>query len=69
LDSQGISTVIHYPIPPHRQACYQEFNGCSLPIAETLADEVLSFPISPAMKFKEVEFVASVIRNFLEKKI
>lgn len=68
LEQQGISTVIHYPIPPHRQACYQEFQGHQLPIAETLADEVLSLPISPVMRIDEVEFVANSIKIFLAKK-
>ena len=69
LEQQGISTVIHYPIPPHRQTCYPEFQGHQSPIAEMLADEVLSLPISPAMGLNEVEFVTRAIVTFLEKKI
>jgi len=57
LEQQCISTVIHYPIPPHRQACYQDFKGHSLPISTILAEEVLSLPMSPAMTSEEVEFV------------
>lgn len=68
LEQQGISTVIHYPIPPHRQACYQEFQGRNLPIAEILADEVLSLPMSPAMTDEEVELVARTILTGLNKK-
>ena len=69
LDKQGVATVIHYPIPPHKQACYQEFQGHQLPIAEILADEVLSLPISPVMRFDEVEFVANSIKTCLAKQV
>ena len=46
LEQQGVSTVIHYPIPPHRQACYQDFKDCNLPVAETLAEQVLSLDVA-----------------------
>lgn len=59
LEQHGVSTVIHYPIPPHRQACYQDFRGHKLPIAELLAGEVLSLPMSPQMQTTEIEYVVS----------
>jgi dTDP-4-amino-4,6-dideoxygalactose transaminase len=68
LEKYGISTVIHYPIPPHKQTCYEEFKAFELPIADVLAEEVLSLPISPAMTDDEVEFVARVILIGLNKK-
>ena len=68
LEQIGVSTVIHYPIPPHRQACYQGFEGHSLPISEILAEEVLSLPMSPAMTTEEVELVGHKIITFLAKK-
>ncbi|AJP48546.1 erythromycin biosynthesis sensory transduction protein eryC1 [Rugosibacter aromaticivorans] len=61
LEQQGVSTVIHYPIPPHRQGCYQNFRRHNLPIAETLAGEVLSLPMSPAITAQEVERVADLV--------
>jgi dTDP-4-amino-4,6-dideoxygalactose transaminase len=67
LEQQGVSTVIHYPIPPHRQACYQDYQGHSMPNAEMLAKEVLSLPMSPAMSANEVERVARTITLILEK--
>ncbi len=67
LEQQGISTVIHYPIPPHRQACYQDFQGHHLPIAEMLAEEILSLPISPVMSVNEVEFVARAMETSYAK--
>ena len=57
LLSKGIHTLIHYPIPPHQQACYQEWNHLSLPIAETLAHEELSLPLNPTMTDAEVQYV------------
>ncbi len=68
LEHVGVSTVIHYPIPPHRQACYEGFRGHSLPISEILADEVLSLPMSPAMRQEEVELVSHAITTFLSGK-
>jgi dTDP-4-amino-4,6-dideoxygalactose transaminase len=65
LEQQGISTVIHYPTPPHRQPCYTSFSRYSLPIAESLANEVLSLPMSPAMTIEEVEYVSKSIRAFI----
>lgn len=61
LANHGISTVIHYPIPPHRQACYKGYKADNLPIAGMLADEVLSLPMSPAMTTEVVEFVGNTI--------
>lgn len=61
LEQRGISTIIHYPVPPHRQNCYQEFSDRSLPVAELLAGEVLSLPMSPALGDKEVEEVAQAV--------
>jgi dTDP-4-amino-4,6-dideoxygalactose transaminase len=67
LEQHRISTVIHYPIPPHRQACYQAYLGENLPVAELLAEEVLSLPMSPAMSDDEVAFVARTIVTGLSK--
>ena len=64
LDQHGVSTVIHYPIPPHRQACYQGFRDHKLPIAELLAREVLSLPMSSALQGEEVAYVAESVAGF-----
>lgn len=63
LEQRGVSTVIHYPIPPHRQACYQDFSGYNLPIAEKLADEVLSLPMLPLLSRDDVNWVAQVLNG------
>lgn len=65
LEQQGISTVVHYPIPPHLQACYQDFKASDLPLAEMMAKEVISLPMSPAMQAEDVELVAGAILRFL----
>ncbi|PHS74801.1 MAG: erythromycin biosynthesis sensory transduction protein eryC1 [Porticoccus sp.] len=67
LSSHGIDTVIHYPIPPHKQECYRGQYTESLQIAEQLAGEVLSLPMSPVLSDEEVHYVASAIRSFHER--
>lgn len=64
LERQGIGTVIHYPIPPHRQGCYAAFAGAALPVAERLAAEVLSLPMSSVMDDEDVDAVVSALRCF-----
>lgn len=62
LEQQGVTTVIHYPIPPHQQVCYRDYAGQSLPVAEFLAGEVLSLPMFPALKTAEIDQVSAAIR-------
>ncbi|MBP8789830.1 MAG: DegT/DnrJ/EryC1/StrS family aminotransferase [Breznakibacter sp.] len=64
LADQGVQTLIHYPIPPHQQACYRDWNGLSFPITEQIHKEVLSLPISPVMTNEEVEKVVKILNNF-----
>ena len=65
LEKYAVSTVIHYPIPPHKQVCYQGFLSSDLPVAEMLAREVLSLPMSPTMKAEEMEYVAKKLGEAL----
>ena len=64
LKDNGIQTIIHYPIPPHKQECYKDWNNMQLPITEQIAQEELSLPISPVMTDEEVETVIKVINSF-----
>jgi dTDP-4-amino-4,6-dideoxygalactose transaminase len=64
LLEQGVQTLIHYPIPPHKQKCYQQFNHLSLPITETIHYEVLSLPISPILSLEEVGKVVEILNKF-----
>lgn len=64
LMQNNIQTIIHYPIPPHRQACYPEWNVLSFPVTEQIHAQELSLPISPILTWEEVENVVSVINRF-----
>lgn len=64
LTDNGVGTVIHYPIPPHKQECYKEWNNLSFPITEYIANHELSLPIGPTITISEVGKVISLINNF-----
>lgn len=64
LADRGVQTLIHYPIPPHRQECYKEWNSLSFPITERLSAEELSLPISPVMTPEEVRAVVETVNAF-----
>ncbi len=64
LEVNGVQTIIHYPIPPHKQECYQEWNALSLPITEQIAQQELSLPVSPVMEMREVRKVVELINRF-----
>lgn len=64
LREHGVETLIHYPIPPHRQACYSEWHSLSLPVTEQLSREELSLPISPVMTDDEVSEVIRLVNLF-----
>lgn len=68
LNKSDIGTLIHYPIPPHLQEAYADLNykKGDLPVAEQLANEVLSIPIWPGMAEKEVDKVIIAIKNYFE---
>ena len=68
LAENGVGTVIHYPIAPHKQECYanEVWNTpqLSLPITEMLADSELSLPISPTMTLEEAEEVVRLVNSW-----
>jgi dTDP-4-amino-4,6-dideoxygalactose transaminase len=64
LEMNGVGTVIHYPIPPHKQECYKEWNNFSLPITEQIAAQELSLPIGPSITMEEVKEVVKLINIF-----
>ncbi|WP_321298655.1 DegT/DnrJ/EryC1/StrS family aminotransferase [Marinifilum fragile] len=64
LSENGIQTLIHYPIPPHKQECYKQLNILAYPVTERIHEEVLSLPISPVMSLDEAKTVVTVINNF-----
>ena len=64
LMEKGIQTLIHYPIPPHRQQCYAEWNELQLPITEKIHETELSLPISPVLSREDAEQVIQAINTF-----
>ena len=64
LADNGVQTIIHYPIPPHKQECYKEMNDMVLPVTEQIHNEELSLPISPVLTAEEVSYVVEVINKF-----
>jgi dTDP-4-amino-4,6-dideoxygalactose transaminase len=64
LSMNGIQTVIHYPIPPHKQKALSGWNNLSFPITEKIHDEVLSLPISPVLTMNEVGFIIAVLNKY-----
>jgi dTDP-4-amino-4,6-dideoxygalactose transaminase len=64
LKAAGIDTLIHYPIPPHHQQAYRDFNQMSLPLTELIHQEVVSLPIGPAMGMDEVTKVIQAVNSF-----
>ena len=64
LEKNGVGTVIHYPIAPHKQECYKKLNSMSLPITEYIADHELSLPIGPSISMEEVATVVELINKF-----
>jgi dTDP-4-amino-4,6-dideoxygalactose transaminase len=64
LSENEIQTLIHYPIPPHKQKAYKEWGNLNLPITENIHQEVLSLPISPVMTDSEINKIISVLNNY-----
>ena len=64
LREQGVKTLIHYPIPPHRQQCYSDWSTLQLPVTERIHNQELSLPMSPAMTDEEAQKVVEAINSF-----
>ena len=64
LAENGVQTLIHYPVPPHQQPAYKEWNELSYPIAEEIHAEVLSLPIGPTMTMEDVNTVIQICNEF-----
>lgn len=64
LLNQGIQTMIHYPIPPHRQQCYADMGLMSLPITERIHREELSLPLNPTLQQEEIEQIIEAANSF-----
>lgn len=64
LTNNGIQTLIHYPVPPHKQLCYSDWNNYTFPITEKIHLEELSLPLSSVIGSDEIRQVVSIVNNF-----
>ena len=64
LKERGIQTLIHYPVAPFRQKCYEEYSHLSLPVTEQMHNQELSLPISPAMSMSDAEYVVECVNEY-----
>lgn len=64
LYENGVQTLIHYPIPPHKQVCYKQFSHFSLPITEKVHNEELSLPISPVITLNELSKIVKLLNEW-----
>ena len=64
LDTNGIETVIHYPVPPHKQPALLQYNNLSFPITETIHKQVLSIPMDPSLSIDEKNYIVNCINKF-----
>jgi dTDP-4-amino-4,6-dideoxygalactose transaminase len=68
LTDGGVGTLIHYPVPPHLSGAYADHNWSrgAFPVAEDLADKVLSLPIGPHLRKEQAEFVIETVNQVLK---
>lgn len=64
LAASGVQTIIHYPVPPHRQQCYREWGNLSFPVTEKIHREELSIPLNPVLEKHEIEKIVSLLNGF-----
>ncbi len=64
LLEKGIQTLIHYPIPPHKQKAYLQYNKLSFPITEKIHKDVMSLPIWSGLSLKELKKICELINEF-----
>lgn len=66
LKENGVDTLIHYPIPIHKQKCFPEFNKIKLGVTENKAKKILSIPCHPFLEKREVIYTANLIKSFFK---
>ena len=64
LCDHGVESQIHYPIPPHKQKCYADWNSLSLPVTEQIHAQELSIPCNPAMTKEEADVIVDLLNQF-----
>ena len=66
LAKNDVSTIIHYPIPPHQQEAYHWLNNKVYPVCESLSNKVLSLPLYPGLLTTEIDYICNLINEFYE---
>jgi len=64
LKNRDINTMVHYPIPPHKQRAFKEWNHLSFPVTELIHEQILSLPISPVLTKEEAETIAEAVDQY-----
>ena len=64
MDKAGVQTLIHYPVPPHKQEAYKQWNKISLPITEAIHQEVVSLPLYPGLSQNDIQYVVNACNGF-----
>jgi len=64
LNKNGVQTLIHYPLAPHKQKAFKDWNSLSFPVSEKIHAQELSLPISPVHTVEEIEYVCEVVNSF-----
>ena len=64
LKNKKIETMIHYPVPPHKQKAYKEFSNLSLPISELIHETTLSIPMDPTLEINQVNYIIETLNKF-----
>lgn len=64
LKEAYVDTLIHYPIPPHRQNAYRLYNNLDLPLTDSIHDQIISLPLWPGMTKIQVEIVIDAVNSF-----
>ncbi|MEX0996450.1 MAG: DegT/DnrJ/EryC1/StrS family aminotransferase [Flavobacteriaceae bacterium] len=64
MEKNGVGTLIHYPVAPHKQKAFSEWNHLSFPVTEMIHETVVSIPMSPVMTDEEVRRVVEVVNSF-----
>ena len=64
LNEKGVETLIHYPIPPHKQKALSEFSYLTLPITERIHKTVVSLPLYPTMNKQDVQKIIDLINTY-----
>lgn len=64
LLNNGVETMIHYPVPVHKQLAYSEFNNLELPISETLSQDILSLPLNTSLSIDQIKHIILVLNSY-----